>query len=137
MKLFIAILTLCCLALAGKSQSIQSSQLSWSVSGIHDLRTDTVTQTVSRFDTSPGLLKWIQKNGAYVYEFNVTGSSGSWPDVSSTGQFVFQVQFRNYSGSIVFKRTSSGITIEPDIRKNGQNMFPYSLNCSSVTPTQP
>lgn len=118
---------------AVKAQSVETANLSWVVTGFHNNDNNEDVSSSSRFETSPQGIKWIQKNGSMVYDFTVTGKTGSWNDISADGEITFHVTLRDKSGTIRFARQQGRITIEPNIIKEGHNMLPYVFTVSTIT----
>lgn len=133
MKTFIILFFCAFLQPAVKAQSVESSNLSWVVIGFHNNSNNEDVTMASLFETSPQLIKWVQKNGSMVYDFTVTGKTGTWPDVNSYGEITFNVTLRDKTGTIRFARQQGRITIEPNILKEGRNMLPYVFIVSTIT----
>jgi hypothetical protein len=127
--LSIVLCLICCCSIA---QSVESQNLRWNVTGFHNKTNGDNVSLTSYFETSPQLIRWIQKNGSVIYDFQVTGKAGSWSDVNSDGEITFNVIFREHSGTIRFARQQGSITIEPNILKSGSNMLPYNFSVSTV-----
>lgn len=116
-----------------KAQSVESSELTWAVTGFHNNGNNEDVTLTSQFETSPQLIKWIQKSGSMVYDFTITGKTGSWTDINADGEITFNVTLRDKSGTIRFARQQGRITIEPNIIKEGRNMLPYVFTVSTIT----
>jgi hypothetical protein len=115
------------------AQSVDSSNLTWHVDGFHNKSNNEDVTLASRFETSPQQIRWSQKGGAFVYDFEVTGKTGSWTELQVDGEVTFEVTFRGQSGTIRFARTQGKITIETSILKDGQNLLPYVFTVSSTS----
>lgn len=132
-KIYIILFFFALLQSAVKAQSVELSNLTWAVTGFHNNGNNEDVTLTSRFETSPQLIKWIQKNGSMVYDFTVTGKTGSWTDLNADGEITFNVTLRDKSGTIRFARQQGRITIEPNILKEGRNMLPYVFTVSTIT----
>lgn len=132
-KIFIILFFCAFLQLTVKAQSVESTNLTWAVTGFHNNGNNEDVTLTSRFETSPQLIKWIQKNGSMVYDFTVTGKTGSWTDLNADGEITFHVTLRDKTGTIRFARQQGRITIEPNIIKEGRNMLPYVFTVSTIT----
>lgn len=132
-KIFIILFFFAFLQPDVKAQSVESSILSWTVTGFHNNGNNEDLTLTSRFETSPQHIKWIQKSGSMVYDFTVTGKTGSWTDINADGEITFNVTLRDKSGTIRFARQQGRITIEPNILKEGRNMLPYVFTVSTIT----
>lgn len=115
------------------SQSIETHNLTWQVISFHNHSNNEDVTLASRFETSPQLVKWIQKNGSVVYEFNITGKSGTWMNINNDGEFEMTVSFRDSTGTILFKRDQGVISITINIIKDGQALLPYTFKVSSIS----
>jgi hypothetical protein len=132
-KIFIILFFCAFLQPAVKAQSVEYSNLTWAVTGFHNNGNNEDVTLASRFETSPQLIKWVQKSGSMVYDFTVTGKTGSWTDLNADGEITFHVTLRDKSGTIRFARQQGRITIEPNILKEGRNMLPYVFTVSTIT----
>ncbi|MBL7851127.1 MAG: hypothetical protein JNN04_09510 [Cyclobacteriaceae bacterium] len=132
MKRIYLILTILVQAAWVEGQSLTSAQLTWTSSGMYNKTNQETVAYGCTFETGPGVVKWIQKGGAVVYEFTVTGARGSWQNVAEDGELTLDVTFRGQPGTIRFARSGSSITIEPDIQKDGQNSMPFRFTISAI-----
>ena len=116
-----------------QAQAIKTDNLRWSVDKFYNEEiAETVTNS-SVFETTPQKVTWLQKNGARVYEFEITGTDGSWPDVTGDGEFTCNVLFRGNSGTIKFSRKQGVTTIETNILVDGKNILPYTFTVGTIS----
>jgi len=124
----------------------------WTPSLAQDVSTDTLTWVTdhfrltgsaqeitrsSRFVSTPQKISWYQRNDSFVYEFTVTGTTGSWSDTSTTGEITFQVSFRNGSGTIRFARFQDMVSIQNNILIDSNEVLPYTFHVTTVSDDQP
>jgi hypothetical protein len=114
-------------------QSMESQSLKWLVDKLDNTAHSDEVVLSSWLETNAQVVKWYQKGGAVVYQFEITGRTGNWSDVSQSGQSTLSVTFRQMPGTIVFKRTTEGISIETNIQKNGSNLMPYVFHVTQIT----
>ena len=115
------------------AQSISEHKLKWSVTSFSNSDTNETTNHTCSFESTPDVIKLIQKGGTMVYEFQITDRSGSWNDVDTDGQTVISVTFRGNSGTLKFKRSQGEITIQTDISVSGKNIMPYTFTVNSIS----
>jgi hypothetical protein len=97
------------LPLMTKGQDALQAGLTWQSS---QLAKDQVTVALpSVFTTGPGEIVWSQNQGAKVYHLTVTGTSGTWTDVTTPGTITFQVTLGPRSGTLVIRRDASSFTL--------------------------
>lgn len=87
----------------------------------------------SRFESNSNKIKWIQKGGALVYEFDINSISNGWDDVSKDGEVIVDVSFRGNKGSIKFSRKQGQTSIETDIRIDGKNILPFTFTINAIS----
>jgi hypothetical protein len=114
-------------------QSIAEQNISWSVDSFSDSDTNETINYSCHFESTPALIKMIQKGGTRVYEFQITDRSGAWNNVNADGQTILSVTFRGNSGTIKFKRSQQQISIETNIPVSGKNIMPYTFTVNSIS----
>ena len=120
------------LPLLVKGQSVEQ-ELNWMVSGLTHTGSGEYTAVTSRFETSPYVIRWVQKEGTRVYEFSVTEHSGTWTNVQIDGEKTYNVTFRGLPGTIRLARTNGSYAIQVNVPQNGVNLFPYQFSISQVS----
>lgn len=134
MKVLLISATLCFLfAHRLHAQAIKTDNLRWSVSKFYNKEIAETVTNASVFETTTQKITWSQKNGARVYEFDITGTSGSWADVTGEGEFTYNISFRGNSGTLKFTRMQGVITIETNIPVSGKNILPYTFTVNSIS----
>jgi hypothetical protein len=116
-----------------QAQAIKTDNLRWSVSKFYNEEIAETSTNASVFESTPQKVTWIQKNGARVYEFEITGTDGSWPDVTGDGEFTCNILFRGNSGTIKFSRRQGVTTIETNIQVDGKNILPYTFTVIAIS----
>ncbi len=116
------------------AQSVSAKNLRWSSNEFYNDEVKETTTHTSVFETSSERIKWIQKNGARIYEFEVREITGSWQDTSKDGEITYQVSFRGNSGTIKFSRKRGRTTINTNIPLEGKNILPYTFSVNSISP---
>ncbi len=112
-----------------------TKRLLWKVDGVSktDNSTDQFTSSSEFVTEGSNTIKWNQKGGALVYNFEVTQKVGNWKDTKQNGELVFSVLFRGYAGKIKFSRKQGQIKIETDIPIEGKNTLPFVFTIASIS----
>ncbi|HYG19124.1 MAG TPA: hypothetical protein VD816_09345 [Ohtaekwangia sp.] len=55
-------------------------------------------------------IEWIQKSGAQVFTFSITGVDGEWQDVTLPGRLALQISYEGNPGEMVFETDNAGKT---------------------------
>lgn len=114
-------------------QSIETTNLKWGVDQVTNTQKNELIPSESWLQTQGQVIKWYQKGGLVVYEFFITGRDGSWTDISLTGEYRYAITFRGLTGSLVFRRTSSGLEADLNVNKDNSNLMPYRFHIINVS----
>lgn len=135
MKNFLnSLLLIVVMVTASRAQDAATTSLGWQVTGFTNRTNQETTNLPSRIESSAHSVRWLQKNGTRVYEFDVTGHSGSWPDVQADGEITFQIVFRGQTGSIRFSRQQGLCQVYIDLPQQPTALLPYTLTVAQVAP---
>jgi hypothetical protein len=107
--------------------------LKWNVDSFVNVDNKEFVNHTCEFESTSKHIKFIQKGGAHIYEFVITGQDGNWPDVKKDGVITYLVTFRGNSGTIKFQRIGTTVTIQPDINVSGKNTLPFTFNVTTIT----
>lgn len=113
-------------------QSVAEQELKWSTIKTTDRITVDVIDQSTYFLTKPSTIEWVQNSGQLKYNFTITDVDGNWNDVTQNGQITFNVTRAGYSGTIIFKREDTGVTVEMTMAKSGMPGWSYSFIVESV-----
>jgi hypothetical protein len=98
------------------AQDVKTTNLSWSVSGLSDLRTSKSESYTCVFETQGTRdIVWKQRRGSYSTTLNVSSVEGTWLDIKSIGQVVYQVSVDGQSGTLTFERSDAGLFVTLDL----------------------
>lgn len=114
---------------------LETAKVNWKVNQVtnKDNASDQF-QSHSEFITHDiNTIKWVQKGGAKVYEFDVIERTGSWHNSDADGELIYSVTFRGNAGTIKFSRKQSVITIDTHVPVNGKNILPYVFQVNSIS----
>jgi hypothetical protein len=133
MKLKILLISLFLAPVMAMAQDIARQELTWQST------TAVNTDTHDRFDLNckfisrpDGTVDWVQKNGAKVTPYTITGKQGSWQNISDAGEFTFSVLSGRLAGTLTFRRNTSGVEVEMTFVSAGKNVMPYKFVISNV-----
>ena len=108
-------------------QSIASSTISWSTTKTFNVTTgETSPESSQLISYQQSKVEWKAESGALKYSFNVTGTSGSWADVSQDGEIIYKVRNADFNGNIYFSKIGTDIRIRIIIQ-NGADPVVYDL----------
>ena len=104
----------------------------WSVSQALDLGTGRTIAYHGTFVVTDSEVRWQQRNQAVDYVFIVTGSSGTWPDLTADGTAALNVVFRGQPGTVTFSRTGGVAQIRVRINASGGEIFPFQFIADAI-----
>jgi hypothetical protein len=93
------------------SQNIQTATIEWHCNSIFTAKPGIFVEEMSRVVSSAGQITWYDKDGVVKETFSITGSDGSWTNVSSSGSMQFIVSSGEDRGSVQFSSSGSATTI--------------------------
>ena len=111
-------------------QSVPPSQ--WPVSQALDLGTGRTIAYHGTFVVTDAEVRWQQRNKAVDYVFTVTGSSGTWPDLTADGSAALNVLFRGRPGTITFSRSGGVAQIRISINAASGEIFPFQFIADAI-----
>jgi len=116
-----------------QAQNIQQSELLWKSDQITNLQNNEVLPISSSLKShGQTSIEWIQRDGAKVYTYNVTSVSGTWADVTSTGQITSTIAIGETTGTFVFSRQADGITVTMRLEHAGSITSHFKFNITSI-----
>lgn len=105
----------------------------WTVSAFDNTQTNEHVTYACSFETHSDKIKWIQKGGARITEFQITSQTNSWSNIQETGEVTYQVTLDGNSGSIRFYRESGQLFIETNLQVEGKNTLPFKFMVNTTT----
>lgn len=109
-KFFILFLVL--FPVAGIAQDVSKNTIKWNATGFTDLNTKTEVANSCTFITyGTKKIQWIQDNGKFVVDWNITKASGAWKDVNQDGSITFSFADDKVKGELIIKKESNGWSI--------------------------
>jgi len=92
-----------------QAQNVSKETIQWNATGFKDLDTnETVTNSCQFVTYGAKKIKWIQDNGKFVVDWNITKSSGTWTNVSQPGLISFSFTDDKVKGELTIKKEGSG-----------------------------
>src|SRR6186713_2719182 len=87
-----AILIFISLHTSAQTQPVTQDTLTWQVNTLTDLAADSTANFSCTFITyGTSRIVWLQKEGTFVTEFNVSSVQGTWADVQQPGSITYHV----------------------------------------------
>jgi hypothetical protein len=106
------ILALILFPVAGTAQDISKNTIKWNATRFTDLNSKTETSNGSQFITyGKKKIQWIQDDGKFVVDWNITKTSGTWPDVNQDGSITFSYADDKVKGEVTIKKENIGWSI--------------------------
>lgn len=112
-----------------QAQNVRTATLYWTATQMAD--GSNVIANTSVFQTTPTTIKWVQNKG-YVHPFDITAATGSWSNVNLKGKISFSVSDGDDSGTLIFERTSSGITVTLDLSQGASPRLVRKFTIGSI-----
>jgi len=107
-----------CLFTSTMAQNMATDSITWNVVQLRDLTSNATVNYQCQFKThATQPIYWIQDD--WVTPLTIQSVSGSWINVQVNGKITFQITTDGESGSLVFERTASGVTISIDLSQAG------------------
>jgi len=115
------------------SQNIATSNLTWQASEATDLQTQKVMTYEATFKTNgTQVVEWIQKDGERTSTYTVTGTEGTWPDISATGMFTYLLTRNGKASRMAFERSEGGLFVTLDFTQPGGPAIKQRFRIQSV-----
>jgi hypothetical protein len=123
------------LSLGSFAQDIAASTLLWEADQVTDLQTQATLPYACKFKTQNNQpIEWIQKKGARTSSYVITGTVGTWTDISAPGMFTYLVSKGGNMGKMTMEKSLAGIFITVDLSKVGGYTFKQRFRIKSVQP---
>jgi hypothetical protein len=120
------------LPVAGKAQDASKSTIKWNATGFTDLNSKTEISNSSQFITyGKKKIQWVQDNGKFVVDWNITKASGAWNDVNEDGAITLSFADDKVTGEVTIKKESIGWSINLTM-SGGPNDFNLTYVISSI-----
>lgn len=115
------------------SYSQSPDNRAWTVSAFDNTQTNEHVTYACAFETHSDKIKWIQKGGARVTEFQITSRTNTWSNIQEVGEITYQVTLDGNSGWIRFYRESGQLFIETNLQVEGKNTLPFKFMVNSTS----
>ena len=126
------ILALILFPVAGTAQDISKNTIKWNATGFIDLNSKTEISNGSQFITyGKKKIQWVQDNGKFVVDWNITKASGEWKDVNQDGSITFSFADDKVKGEVTIKKESIGWSINLTM-SGGPSDFNLTYVISSI-----
>ena len=127
-------LILCFSIAAGsmQAQDIATTSLTWKVNQLKDLNTTASMPYMCSFNTGGGnQIEWLQKNN-FNTTLTVTGTTGTWANVSATGEKVYSISIDGEPGKLTFEKDATGTYITLDLSQGGGKHLKHRYTVAKV-----
>jgi hypothetical protein len=104
------------------AQDIASSNLTWIVDQTTDVGSSTTINYSCEIKTfGSGSVKWIQKKGEKVTNYQVSGTEGTWTNIALNGSFTYLLVRENKTCSMKIEKGPGGTYITFDFSQPGNS----------------
>ena len=106
---FLLLLSVSLIATTSFAQNIQTSTIEWNCISTFTSQPGTVVDENTKVVSSAEQIIWYDDNGAALKTLSITGSTGSWSNVSNNGSIIFNITSGDDTGIAQFSK-SDGVT---------------------------
>jgi hypothetical protein len=92
-------------------QNIRTETISWNVTTTFNATIGEQVEENSMIVSYADHIEWKTANGTVKDSFTILETNGSWTDIGSNGQIIFEVDKQGRRGTIQFTKAASGISI--------------------------
>lgn len=127
--LYIAVLFGAFISTTASSQNILTSNIEWSSVSTFDAQDGMLTVETTKIISTPEQITWYAPDGSIRYSLNITGSDGSWTNVSQNGTIEFNVEGSDKVGVVQFQKVN-GIrkVIIHFVLEDGKSIYELKIN---------
>lgn len=108
--------------------NIARDTILWRVDSFRDTSSGEELTIGSEFTTfGKNAIEWSQQSGEFVMRFEITSTSGHWPDLSVPGSTNYKVRYRGRTGVIRIVKPGplDDVKIELEFLERGANTMPF------------
>jgi len=115
------------------AQNISEASIRWTCDQTTDLRTDSTGTYACAFITQGSAsISWRQRNDEIVTHYTVTGTEGTWTNVSQEGLFTYFLSRDGSAGRLIIQRTGGQVTVLLDFSESGAFNIKRKFSVSEV-----
>jgi hypothetical protein len=127
--LFITGLTLSAFIAKGQGEDISRDTIEWHSEQAYNFKNQEQFQFVSYFKSfGESKVEWIQKSGSLVHTFIVDLVDGTWTNIQSNGEVVFNIRYEDKPGKITFSKSDNGTVVLLDLTNADPNGISYRFD---------
>lgn len=111
------------------SQNILTSTIQWTCTQTFDAQQGLMTDEITKIVSSPTQVTWYDSNDVVKDTFEISGTEGSWTNVSNNGSVTFTVSSGEDRALIQFTKQNSNISIRIHfLLKDGKSIYDLKVN---------
>jgi len=95
------------------AQNILTNHIDWYSSSSSELHNNIAMSVASKITTGVGNVISLERDGVTT-TFNVSGTTGTWTNISNDGLMVYNVKYQNRSGVITVQRANGAVSVTID-----------------------
>src|SRR6188768_2694070 len=88
-----------------------ADDLEWQITELYDLNYDSLMSYQASFVRKGDTINWVQQNGAFVLDFKIESSEGTWTDLAQDGKIQYSGTLDGFRGTLSFERKESKLTV--------------------------
>jgi hypothetical protein len=102
----------CVSVVQAQSINTQSDNITWTISGLHDVNANVTVAYQCKFVTYANQsIDWLQDDGNYVTHFSIVSTEGQWPNPTATGSITYTIRSDDLTGSLTISNSGSEISV--------------------------
>jgi hypothetical protein len=118
------------------SQNVATADLVWRCDQATEQRTSSTISHNSTFKTSgTRSVVWLQRNDQFATTFTVTGTQGTWGNISNDGSFTYLLRRDGATGRMTVQRSGTNVSITLDFNESGEHNVSQKFRVQSVQPS--
>jgi len=111
------------------SQNILTSSIEWNSIATFDAQDGMIVDETTKIVSGPTKITWYASNDSIKYDLTITGSDGSWANVSQNGSITFNVKDESNTGVVQFTKAENTIKITIYfVLQDGKSIYELKVN---------
>lgn len=129
--LFVLVVVAVCSSLKTYAQNIQTASIEWNCTSTFTAQPGDIIDEITKVVSSDEQIIWYDAEDNVKLTLSITGSEGTWSNVSSNGSILFKVNAGTDSGIVQFSKAGGVTRIRIHLVKEDEAPI-YELTVSTV-----
>ena len=119
-------------------QNVRTTDLTWTVDRVTDLKTGAANDYEAAFRVyGTTHVEWRQRNGQMTTRYEIKDVIGEWDNVQRNGSITYQLERNGHTLKMTMEKNSSGIFITLDLGSAGDSLWVQKFHVVSVQTIAP